>query len=149
MKKINYNNEDIKDHHGVAAIIKNNKNEILVQEHVKYGFWTIPVGKVKNNQDILEGLKQEIFEECNLTIEEFKEIITKDYYYERNGNNVKVISHLFEILKYKGDLKNNEPHKHKTQIFISLDKLIKLPFLSDMTLLYLETQGIIRKARIV
>jgi hypothetical protein len=55
--KINYNKEDILDHHGIAAVIKNAEGEILMQEHVKYGFWTIPVGKVKEDQDVIEGLK--------------------------------------------------------------------------------------------
>ncbi|MBU6426840.1 NUDIX hydrolase [Patescibacteria group bacterium] len=95
--KIKYNKEDVISHHGVAAVIKNIAGEVLMQEHVKYGFWTIPVGKVKNDQSVLEGLRQEILEECNLHIKEAKELIVKDYYYERNGNRVKVTSHLFEI----------------------------------------------------
>lgn len=76
---VKYNNEDIVSHDGVAAVIKNNKGDILVQEHVKYGFWTIPVGKVKTGQNVVEGLSQEIYEECNLRVEEFIELIVKDY----------------------------------------------------------------------
>jgi len=146
--KTNYNEEDLADHHGVAAIIKNQKGEILMQEHAKYGFWTIPVGKVKGDQDIVNGLKQEILEECNLQIQECKEIIGKDYFYERNGNPVKVTSHLFEILKYSGEMKNMEPEKHKQQIFLSVEEIMKLPYVSDMTLLYLDQLGFKRKAKI-
>src|SRR3989344_4093134 len=144
MKSIKYNDEDILNHHGVAAIIKNKNGEVLMQEHAKYGFWTIPVGKVKIGQSIKDGLKQEILEECNIIVEEYNEIKTRDYFYDRNGNNVKVISHLFEILKYKGKIKNNEPQKHKNQLFISLENIKKLSYLSDLTLLYLETLGIKR-----
>ncbi len=146
--KINYNEEDILDHHGVAAIIKNQKGEILMQEHVKYGFWTIPVGKVKDDQNVIDGLKQEILEECNLQIKECEEIIVKDYFYERNGNNVKVISHLFEILKYSGKMENLEPMKHKQQVFLPIEQIKKLPYLSDLTLLYLEQVGFKRQARL-
>ena len=148
MNEIKYNQEDIVSHHGVAVVIKNEKGEILMQEHVKYGFWTIPVGKVKDGQSIESGLKQEIFEECNLNVEEFKEIIVRNYDYNRNGNSVTVISHLFEVLKYSGIMKNNEPKKHKKQIFINLEKIKKLHYLSDLTLLYLETLGFNRDKEI-
>lgn len=121
--KINYNQEDILDHHGIAAVIKNAEGEILMQKHVKYGFWTIPVGKVKDGQDVIEGLKQEIREECNLEVEEWKELVEKDYFYERDGHDVKVISHLFEITKYSGELENMEPAKHREQKFCHLKKL--------------------------
>ncbi|HAS80631.1 MAG: hypothetical protein UR25_C0002G0037 [Candidatus Nomurabacteria bacterium GW2011_GWE1_32_28] len=145
---IKYNSEDTVSHHGVAAVIKNNASEILVQEHVKYGFWTIPIGKVKNGQDIIVGLKEEVFEESNLQIEDYKELIVKNYYYERNNNNVKVISHLFEILKFSGEMKNMEPQKHKQQLFMSIEDIKKLPYISDLTLLYLELLGFKRNAKI-
>jgi len=146
--KINYNQEDVKDHHGIAAVIKNERGEVLVQEHVKYGFWTIPVGKVKEDQSVLDGLKQEILEECNLIIEDCQELIVKDYFYEREGKNVKVISHLFEVLKYSGEIKNLEPQKHKQQKFMPIGELVQLPYLSDLTLLYLNYLGITREPRV-
>lgn len=146
--KINYNNEDLVSHDGIAAVIKNSAGEILVQEHVKYGFWTIPVGKVKKGQDVVDGLKQEIFEECNISVEEYRELIVKDYCYERNGAEVKVVSHLFEVSKYSGELKNSEPQKHKQQFFMPIKEIIALPYLSDLTLLYLDTIGFHREARL-
>jgi hypothetical protein len=33
------------------------------------------------------------------------ELIVRDYFYNRDGHNVKVISHLFEITKYSGEMK--------------------------------------------
>lgn len=146
---VNYNPEDIVSHDGIAAVIKNSKGEILMQEHAKYGFWTIPVGKVKQGQSIEEALKEEIFEECNITITECQEVLIRAYNYERNGNHVSVKAHLFEILKYSGEIKNNEPHKHSKQLFIDLGQIKKLPYLSDLTLLYLETIGIKRKAHLL
>jgi 8-oxo-dGTP pyrophosphatase MutT (NUDIX family) len=148
MNKTNYNDEDLASHHGVAAVIKDKKGKILMQEHLKYGFWTIPVGKVVSGQSIEEGLKQEIFEECNIKIKKFKEIRKKNYTYSRRGNKVIVFSHLFEIIGYTGVVKNKEPNKHRVQIFLSLPDIKKLPYLSDLTLLYLGTIGYKRKARI-
>jgi ADP-ribose pyrophosphatase YjhB (NUDIX family) len=145
---INYNAEDVVSHDGIAAVIKNKDGDILMQEHVKYGFWTIPVGKVKEGQSIIDGLKQEILEECNLEILECVEIARQDYLYERNGSDVKVASHLFEITKYNGEMKNTEPLKHKQQIFMPIKDISELPFLSDLTLLYLSQIGINRQAHI-
>jgi 8-oxo-dGTP diphosphatase len=148
MVKINYNKEDIVSHRGVAAVIRNKQGEILMQEHAKYGFWTIPVGKVKSGQKIEDGLREEIKEETNLSIREFKELKFKKFTYIRNGNKVEVLSHLFEILDYGGAVKNNEPQKHRKQLFLPLAKIKKLPYLSDLTLLYLGTLGIKRKAQL-
>jgi len=145
---IKYTQEDVADHHGVSAVIKDKDGKILMQEHVKFGFWTIPVGKVKIGQEIEEGLKQELFEECNVVVKDFKELICKDYLYERDGKMVKVISHLFEIKEYSGEIKNKEPEKHKQQRFMSLDEIKKLHYLSDMTLLYLSLNGFTRDAKI-
>lgn len=148
MKKIKYTEEDIFDHDGITALIKNKKGEILMQEHLKYGFWTIPVGKVKRGQSIEEGLKEEMLEECNIYIEKSKLLKTKRYTYKRNSKKVKVRIHLFEILKYKGRIKNNEPHKHKYQKFINIKEIKKIPYLSDVTLLYLKFLGFERKAHL-
>ena len=56
-------------------------------------FWTIPVGKIKINQDVVEGLKEEVFEETNLIVEDCKELKFKVHEYIRNGKNVKVFTH--------------------------------------------------------
>jgi len=107
-----------------------------------------PVGKVKNEQNVEEGLKQEILEECNITIKKFRELIVRNYTYNRDKNEVLVISHLFEVLSYDGEIKNNEPQKHRQQNFLPISEIKKLPYLSDLTLLYLELLGFVRKARI-
>jgi ADP-ribose pyrophosphatase YjhB (NUDIX family) len=144
--RVNYNKEDTKSHDGVAAVIKNENGDILMQEHVKYGFWTIPVGKVKRGQSILSGLKEEIFEECNIKILRYKKIANKNYFYERDGIKVRVAAHLYDILEYSGEIKNLEPHKHKQQIFLPIKKIIQLPYISDLTLLFLKHNGIKREA---
>lgn len=148
MNKINYKPEDLVSHHGIAAVIKDKDGRILMQEHVKYRFWTIPVGKVEEVQSIEDGLKKEIYEECNIKIKNFKEIGKKRFSYNRIGNKVVVFGHLFEITKYSGVIRNNEPAKHSKQVFMSLKKIKKLSYLSDLTLLYLNILGFKRKARI-
>ena len=146
--KINYTNEDLLDHHAVSAVIKNSKGEILIQEHVKFGFFTIPIGKAKPGQTPIEGIKEEIMEECNLKIKDLKEIFSKKMTYLREGKNVNVIVHVYEIFNYSGKLKNKEPEKHKEQKFMPLEEIKNIPYLSDCTIFFLETIGIKREAKI-
>jgi len=148
MANIKYNQEDLTDHHAVVAVIKDNQGRILMQNHVKYGFWTLPIGKAKLDQGPEDALKQEILEECGLIIKDIKELVAKNYKYERNDKIVNVFSHLFEILKYSGQLDNKEPEKHSEQKFVDLEEIKKLPYLSDMTVLYLNSLGFVRNAKI-
>ena len=146
MKSINYNKEDLKNHSAIGAVILDKDRRILMQYHNKYNFWTIPIGKVKYNQTINEGLKEELKEECNMEVTDFKQIKHRRYEYIRNGKKVKVTGYLFIINKYKGTIKNNEPKKHRELIFLSLDEILNKRYLSDLTLLYLEYMGYKRKA---
>ena len=145
---IKYNSEDLVDHHGVSAIINDASGKVLMQEHVKYGFWTIPVGKVLHGQEVIDGLKSEVFEETNLFVDECKEMDYKVYEYVRAGHDVKVYTHLFEITKYSGELKNKEQHKHSQQMFLSIEEIMKKPYLSDTTLMFLKTIGLKRENKI-
>jgi ADP-ribose pyrophosphatase YjhB (NUDIX family) len=145
---IKYTNEDVVSHHGVAAVIEDERGDILMQEHVKFGFWTIPVGKVKTGQSIADALREEVAEECNVQIEKYRELVVTDFFYVREGNEVRVTSHLFEVLNHSGEMKNLEPTKHKQQLFLSVEEIKKLPYLSDMTLLYLKHLGFDRPPRI-
>ena len=140
MGEINYNVEDIVNHRGLGAVIQNGEG-ILMQKHVKYGFWTIPVGKVKENSSVVEGLREEIYEECNIKVVDFVETGMIRLSYNRLGNEVIVNSYLFEISNYLGEIKNNEPEKHAEQKFLSLEKIFELEYVSDMTLFYLEKLG--------
>jgi 8-oxo-dGTP pyrophosphatase MutT (NUDIX family) len=143
-----YTPEDIVNHEGIGVILKNDMNEILIQKHVKYGFWTIPVGKVKKGQTIIEGFKEEMCEELGIVPTHYEQVTDRKYNYMRLKQRITVHCYLFEVKQYTGTLINKEPHKHKTQEFMNLETIKKLPFLSDLTLLYLETIGCKRKARI-
>lgn len=148
MQKIKYNEEDLISHHGVAAVIKDENGGILMQKHVKFGFWTIPVGKVKMGQSVEDGLKDEIKEECDINVEDFKEIAFKEYRYTREGRIVSVLSHVFEIQGYSGTIRNSEPQKHSKQLFMPIAKIKRLSYISDVTQLYLEKLGFKREARL-
>ncbi len=144
----NYTSEDLKNHYWIAAVIKDNDWKILLQEHVKYWFWTLPSGKVLPTQTIEEWLKQEIFEECGIQIQAYKELIQKDFVYNRKGITVVVKSHIFEITEYTGEIENKEPNKHKQQKFFTVDEILWLPYLSDLSLLRLQHLGLYRLPKI-
>jgi ADP-ribose pyrophosphatase YjhB (NUDIX family) len=138
VSNIPYTQEDLQDHHGIAAIIYDDKRQVLVQEHVKYGFWTIPVGKVRSGQCVQEALSEELLEECNITLINYREISCRTFHYHRQGKEVAVISHLFEVEEWSGILRNNEPHKHRRMLFLPLGRIEGLYPLSDLTELFLS-----------
>ena len=145
---IKYTEEDLRDHDAIGAVIKDSKGRILMQDHVKYSFWTIPIGKAKQGQTPEDALKQELHEECGISVKKFRKIAEKDYVYVRDGKNVRLTSHIYEISKYDGDIENREPSKHRAQEFKSVEEIMKFPYISDATVLYLETIGFNRQGRI-
>jgi 8-oxo-dGTP pyrophosphatase MutT (NUDIX family) len=148
MDTIPYTTEDILPHSSVFAIIKNRNGEILMQDHIKYNFWTLPGGKVKPDQSKEDALSQEIQEECNIIIWEAHPLVQRDMSYIRKEIPITIPCYLFEIITYEGEIQNNEPTKHRELRFFSVDEIQKLPYLSDVTLLYLESLWILREAKI-
>jgi len=49
------------------AIIERNDKYLLVEEKNKT--WYVPAGRVENNENILEGMKREVFEEAGIEVE--------------------------------------------------------------------------------
>ena len=148
MSDITYTAEDLENHDAVAAVIKDSQGNILVQDHVKFGFWTIPIGKAKPGQTPEEGLRQELKEECGINVVEFRKIGTKVKEYERNGKIVKLTVHLYDVHSYRGKIENKEPTKHRTQKFMTVQEIMKLPYLSDSIILYLQHIGHPRQAQL-
>jgi len=137
LETIQYTPEDLKDFNSIGAVIFNDKKEILMMDHVKFNFWTVPVGKAKSDETIEEALLTELKEELDITPVKFKEIGTFKKTYKWK-NDVHTINHLFLIESYKGKIKNNEPHKHRSIEFMSLKQIKKLPKTSDMTKLMIR-----------
>lgn len=131
---VGYTKEDLNDHHGVAAVIFNNKGEMLIQNHVKYSFWTIPVGKAKPYQTPEKAIIQEMKEECDIELIDFEEFKTFTRIYARGRKMVQVTAHIFRVNKYKGTIRNIEPDKHKEQVFLPIAHIRAFNRLSDVTL---------------
>lgn len=128
-----YTEEDCKDHDCVAAII-HREDKILILDHIKMSRWAIPVGKVKPGDGINGTLREEMFEELGIEIIDYDEIISFMRPYIVNDiYHVNVSYHIFDILKYSGEIRNLESHKHKSIKFVTMEEIIKLKRISTAT----------------
>lgn len=141
---ISYKPADLVDHDGVMGIIKDNYGRILMQDHVKFNFWTIPIGKADPGESPEDALDKEIEEECAIKVKGKKLLDVKPHSYVRWGNKVTVTKYLYEILDFEGEIKNSEPEKHRELKFMTIDEIMKLNKISDGTILYLKLLGLNR-----
>ncbi|MDD2391634.1 MAG: NUDIX hydrolase [Bacilli bacterium] len=121
---IKYNEGDKINHNSVGAIIRDKEGRILVQDHIKYNFITLPIGKADLNKIQEEELIREVKEETDIDILELHQIMREKKVDIRDG--IKVTMHiiLFEVTKWTGIVKNMEPHKHKYIKFMSFDEIM-------------------------
>jgi 8-oxo-dGTP pyrophosphatase MutT (NUDIX family) len=132
LEKIQYNEGDLRPKHDAIAALMIKDKKILMLDHVKYNFWTIPIGKVEPKQTIEQGLKQELKEEVNITPTDYKQIGDFKKSYMREGKKVTIHAYIFVINKWQGSVRNNEPKKHRSLKWMSL-KEIKTKKISNST----------------
>lgn len=143
------NKEDIKDHNGISGIVRLSTdpsspdyNKLLIFDHVKYGFSTIPIGKGPLHEDPRIALREELKEEINIDVQiRDLKLVAKDpnYTIDRGqGIITKVPLYCFDVLKYTGKIKNAEPHKHTNMRFLSIDEIKKLKEISNHTKMAVE-----------
>lgn len=93
----------------VAGVIRNKENKILVAKRDQYqphpGKWEFPGGKLKFNESIEDGLKREILEELNLTINIISECGEITHLYEEYFMNLKLMN--VKINQYSENIKLN------------------------------------------
>lgn len=133
-----FNEEDLKDHDAIAAVIRNKEGQYLMLHHKKYNFWTFPIGKVKPNQSIQDALREEVREECGIDVITFRKIWHFSKKYERKNYLININTHIFEINSYKGKVNNEEPDKHSDLKWFSIDEIKTLESISDSTREYLN-----------
>lgn len=143
------NEEDLKPHDSVGVCILDSNNEkVLVLDHIKFDMITVPVGKVKDGQDIFEALKQEVFEETGIIIKKAKEIAVFDTHAIRNDIKIDIHNHLFIAMSNWVDItnmENKEPKKHRSMFWMDLDELQELETRSFMTIVF---QGMFKEKSI-
>jgi len=126
-----YTEEDLQDFQAIGGIFTKG-NKILMLDHVKFNFWTVPIGKVPKGKTVEQGLRIEMKEELNVYVTkyELKDIWKRTFNWR--GKKIKTENYLYLIKQYNGKIKNNEPHKARSLKYMTIDEMKKLR-LSEMT----------------
>lgn len=97
-------------HTSAGAIIKNEKNEILLIDRVKIPLgWAAPAGHVEDGELPEEALRREVKEETNLKIKKFKLLYHEFIAWNECSRGVKGHDwYLYEILEWKGGVKKED-----------------------------------------
>lgn len=66
----------------VYGLLINDHNEVLISDEKEYGtlFSKFPGGGLEYGEGLIDGLKREFMEECNMDIEVIKHYYTTDYF---------------------------------------------------------------------
>ena len=133
LKAISYTPGDlVPEHDAIAGVVIKDK-KMLMLDHVKYNFWTIPIGKVDPGQTTEEGLKMELKEEVNITPLKYKQIGSFVYHDVRQGKKIVITTYIYLIIKWKGVVKNMEPKKHRSIKWMTMKEVKATKKLSDST----------------
>lgn len=139
MTKSLFTQEDLTTKDAIAAVIYDDKWNILIQDHVKLDFYTIIIGKVKPWENLEEVMKKEVLDETWLSVIKYTKLITKEWIYDYNWVQIKIRNHIYIILKYTGTPFNKEPEKHRSLSFMSIKDVMNLSKISDATKIFLST----------
>jgi 8-oxo-dGTP pyrophosphatase MutT (NUDIX family) len=114
---------------GVAAVVKNDQGQWLIQDHVKSGTIMLPGGKVGIDEDPQESLKRELQEEIGVMSGSmnYKGSITHPY------KGVTFDTDIYEITGYSGNVENKEPEKHRSIEWLYPEQIKTMPNLAETT----------------
>ena len=78
----------------VYGILINDAGQVLISDEQEYGmrFTKFPGGGLEQGEGLIDGLKREFVEECNLNVEVLSHFYTTDFYVKSAFNNSQVIS---------------------------------------------------------
>jgi 8-oxo-dGTP diphosphatase len=78
----------------VYGLLINDRNEILISDEQEYGmrFSKFPGGGLEHGEGLIDGLKREFIEECNVEIEVLSHFYTTDFYSKSAFNDSQIIS---------------------------------------------------------
>jgi ADP-ribose pyrophosphatase YjhB (NUDIX family) len=78
----------------VYGLLLNDRNEILISDEQEYGmqFAKFPGGGLEHGEGLIDGLKREFVEECNVEIEVLSHFYTTDFYIKSAFNDSQIIS---------------------------------------------------------
>ena len=122
----------------------NEKGEVLLQNHVKNNAWTLPGGKVDEDENVSKSLIRELFEELGILAYKYrliqKELVEDIEYPYGSGIMMDFDIHIYKVYDYKGVIENKEPEKHTELKFVKLQDIEKLDRISDVLKSYLKVE---------
>lgn len=89
----------------VYGLLVNDQNEVLISDEQEYGmrFTKFPGGGLEAGEGLIDGLKREFLEECNVNVEVISHFYTTDFYVKSAFNDSQVIS-VYYIVKNLDEL---------------------------------------------
>ena len=144
--KVELTTEDLQEHDALAAVIRDDSGSVLMLEHRKFGFWTIPLGKALHGQAPLEGLAMELREELGIDLIAATERRCVRLIYWRQGREVPLDLHLIDVDAFSGHPQNLEADKHARLKYMTIGEIADLEATSDGTLLLMEELGVSGRA---
>lgn len=138
---VDFDKRDLEDHIAVGAYILNDKNELLVLEHVKWGWWSVPVGKGEDGETAEQAFRREVEEELGLTDYKMSKVYEQRIRYNHAGQEVTDLLVGYELSGIVGEPRNLEPEKHRNFGYLPVSEVISKPALSDQLILYLNHKG--------
>jgi len=78
----------------VYGLLINERNEVLISDEQEYGmrFIKFPGGGLEYGEGLIDGLKREFVEECNVEVEIVKHFYTTDFFVKSAFNDSQIIS---------------------------------------------------------
>jgi 8-oxo-dGTP diphosphatase len=125
----------------VAAIIKDEKGRILVEDHVKIGGYVIPGGKIDDGESEYSALCRELNEELGIFIDHM--IFDRVMYFPNiaypygSGNYADFEQYFYTVQTFHGEIENREPTKHLSLKWMLPEELLINPHTSEVLSKYL------------
>ncbi|RCH55996.1 NUDIX hydrolase [Mucilaginibacter hurinus] len=87
----------------IYGLLINGNNEIFISDEQEYGrrFTKFPGGGLEQGEGLIDGLKREFLEECNMEIEILSHFYTTDFYVKSAFNDTQVISVYYLVKNLK------------------------------------------------
>lgn len=111
---------------GAAAIVVNDKNEILLQQRADNGLWGIPGGGIEPSEEPAQAAVREVYEETGLEVEAVKLVGVFGGEQQQvefaNGDTLVYVSITFECHVIGGEIKP-DPDETKDVCWVAIDDL--------------------------
>lgn len=83
----------------VYGVLINEADEVLISDEQEYGirFTKFPGGGLEYGEGLIDGLKREFVEECNVEIEVLEHLYTTDFFVKSAFNDSQIISVYYKV----------------------------------------------------